>query len=126
MTQGKTGTCLLYEWTRELRAAIDEVLRLPRPVRGLHLFCTRRGQPYTADGFRSIWQRAMEKAVAKNLERFTEHDLRAKVITDARNLGQDAQRIAGHKTSDDGPLCKGPTTGESHPAATENGKNILQ
>ncbi|MGH8654187.1 MAG: tyrosine-type recombinase/integrase [Gammaproteobacteria bacterium] len=99
VTQNKTGTRLLYGWARELRAAVDVVTRLPRPVRGMHLFCTRRGQPYTPTGFRSIWQRAMAKAVATGLERFTEHDLRAKVITDARELGQDAQRIAGHKSS---------------------------
>jgi len=54
---------------------------------------------FATDRFRSIWQRAMKKAIALGLERFTEHDLRAKVVTDARNLGQDAQRIAGHKTS---------------------------
>jgi len=96
-------------------------------VRGLHLFCTRRGQPYTADGFRSIWQRAMEKAVAKNLERFTEHDLRAKVITDARNLGQDAQRIAGHKTSAmTDRYVKVRQLEKVTPLQPKTGKNILQ
>ena len=99
VTQAKTGTRLLYEWTPELRVAIDQTMRLPRSIRGLYLFCTERGQRYTANGFRSIWQRVMKKAVALGLERFTEHDLRAKVVTDARSLGQDAQRIAGHKTS---------------------------
>ncbi len=127
VTQGKTGTRLLYEWTRELRAAIDEVLRLPRPVRGLNLFCTRRGQPYTADGFRSIWQRAMEKAVATGHERFTEHDLRAKVITDARNLGQDAQRLAGHKTSAmTDRYVKVRQLERVTPLRPKTGKNILQ
>lgn len=99
VTQSKTGYKLLYEWTPELRAAVDQAIRLPRSVRGLHLFCTQRGQPYTGNGFRAIWQRAMRKAVRVGLERFTEHDLRAKVITDAKSLGQDAQRIAGHKSS---------------------------
>lgn len=99
VTQAKTGKKLVYEWTPELRAAVDQALRLPRTVRGLYLFCTQLGQPYTAFGFRSMWQRAMKKAVALGVERFTEHDIRAKVVTDARALGQDAQRIAGHKTS---------------------------
>jgi len=99
VTQRKTGYRLLFEWTPELRAAINATLKLPRPVRGMHLFCTRRGQPYTADGFRSIWHRAMAKALSIGVERFTEHELRAKVVTDARDLGLDAQRIAGHKSS---------------------------
>ncbi len=99
VTQNKTESRLLFEWTPELGAAVEAARSLPRLVSGLSLFCTRRGQPYTPDGFRSIWQRAMAKVVKAGLERFTEHDLRAKVITDARDLGQDAQRLAGHKTS---------------------------
>ena len=30
VTQAKTGTRLLYEWTPELRVAIDQTMRLPR------------------------------------------------------------------------------------------------
>ena len=127
VTQSKTGTRLLYAWTMELRAAVDEVMRLPRPIRGMHLFCTRRGQPYTPTGFRSIWQRAMVKAVAGGVERFTEHDLRAKVITDARALGQDAQRIAGHKTSAmTDRYVKVRAVERVEPLRPKTGKNILQ
>ena len=31
-------------------------------------------------------------------ERFTAHDIRAKTLTDAAGLGQDAQKLAGHKS----------------------------
>ena len=53
----------------------------------MYLFCTRRGGKYTSDGFRAIWQRAMGRYVAAapegdTRERFTEHDLRAKVASD--------------------------------------------
>ena len=71
-----------------------------RPLRSLFLFCTRKGQPYSISGFDSIWQRAMRRALAKGLlkERFTEHDIRAKTLTDADEQGQDAQKLAGHKS----------------------------
>lgn len=61
---------------------------------------TRKGQPYTASGFDSIWQRAMQRALGAGVlkERFTEHDIRAKTLTDAAGLGQDAQKLAGHKS----------------------------
>ena len=51
-------------------------------------------------GLDSIWQRAMRRALDKGLlkERFTEHDIRAKTLTDADEQGQDAQRLAGHKS----------------------------
>ncbi len=127
VTQNKTESRLLFEWSPELRAAIDVAKGLPRSVRGLHLFCTRRGQPYTPAGFRSIWQRAMAKAVKARLERFTEHDLRAKVITDARDLGQDAQRIAGHKTSAmTDRYVKARKVERVKPLQAKTGKNILQ
>ena len=57
---------------------------LPGVVRGLYLFCTRKGRPYTPDGFRSIWQRRMRSAIDTGVlqERFREHDLRAKAASD--------------------------------------------
>jgi integrase len=41
-------------------------------------------------------RRALDKGLLK--ERFTEHDIRAKTLTDADERGQDAQRLAGHKS----------------------------
>ena len=99
ITQGKTGQRLIYEWNSDLRSTVESIKGLRRPVRSLHLFTTQDGQPFTQKGFNSAWQRAMGKAVQMGLARFTEHDLRAKVVTDARNEGLDAQRLAGHKNS---------------------------
>ena len=58
--------------------------RYPRgeQLRSVYLFATREGQRHTGDGFRSIWNRAMRKYIAAGGERFTEHDLRAKVASD--------------------------------------------
>lgn len=68
-------------------------------------FHTNRGQPYikenaTADGFDSIWQRFMKKALEKTAlkERFTEHDLRAKVASDTES--EHARQLLGHATQE--------------------------
>lgn len=99
----KDGKQMIYEWTPELSAIVDAIKALPRPIRGLTLFCTRRGQPYTGEGFRSIWQRRMRKATKPNAdgvtliaERFTEHDLRALAGTEAKKQGIDPQDLLGH------------------------------
>ena len=85
VTIGKTGKKVVFEWSPDLRAAILAVRRVQRPIRGMYLFCNRRGQPYTGSGFRSIWQRRMKSALEKGVlrERFREHDLRAKSASDA-------------------------------------------
>lgn len=65
---------------------------------GSHLFQTRLGGPYTGDGFRSIWGRAMAKYVKSGGQRFTEHDLRAKVASDAEGVERAADTL-GHQSS---------------------------
>ena len=77
-----------------IKEAIDAILALPgRPDITAHLFCTTRGEdkgkPYIkpdgdTSGFDSIWKRRMAKALKETQlsERFTEHDLRAKVSSD--------------------------------------------
>lgn len=81
---GKSGKKYIMEWSDDLHAAVDAIGRLKRPVRGLYLFCTRAGQPYTSDGFRSIWQRKMRSALEAEIlkERFRDHDIRAKAASD--------------------------------------------
>jgi integrase len=86
VTVGKTGKRVIIEWSEALRDAVTTARQLPRPVRGFYLFCNRKGQPYTGNGFRSIWQRRMKSALEKGIlkERFREHDLRAKAASDAK------------------------------------------
>lgn len=94
--QGKTGKRQLFPWTPDLRRVVDRAKALPRPIRGLHLFCTRRGQPYTVTGFNAMWNRVQVKWAASGAQRFTFHDIRAKALTDAKRQGLDAQKLAGH------------------------------
>ena len=56
VTQSKTGGRLVYLWDAEPKSVVDRIKSMPRPIRGLHLFCTLTGQSYTACGFDSIWQ----------------------------------------------------------------------
>lgn len=92
---------------------IEEVLAKITSAKGRpditpYLFCTvrgkDRGKPYikedgTTNGFDSIWQRAMKKALAETSlqESFTEHDLRAKVASDAET-DEEAQRQMDHSS----------------------------
>lgn len=100
ITQAKTGAKLLIRWSPGLRACIESLKNLPRPIRGLYVICNRRGQPYTDSGFKAMWGRAMDKAVQEGLiqERFHFHDIRAAAITAADEAKMDAQGLAGHKS----------------------------
>lgn len=99
----KTGKKTIYSWSDEKKEAISESLSI-RPTISDYVFCTRDGNSYSegskASGFTSIWQRYMKKALlTTNLkERFTEHDLRAKVAIDSENIEQ-ARRRLGHSSS---------------------------
>lgn len=95
----KSGRTMVYSG-EGLSEAINQAfsLRKGRALRSLNIFSTRNGQPYTSDGFRSIWQRAMEKNIAKGNERFTDHDLRAKVASDSESLAAAQDRL-GHQSS---------------------------
>lgn len=72
-----------------LRAAVETVLELPHPRTG-PLFRNRAGDRYTDSGFRSIWQFAM---AGYSGERFTEHDIRAKVASDADDVSTAQARL---------------------------------
>ena len=103
-TAGSTGKSMIIEWSNELKSAIEEIRRLSKKVSSIWLFHTRQGQPYikengTANGFDSIWQRFMAKAldITKLKNRFTEHDLRAKVASDIKL--EHAQLLLGHTSS---------------------------
>ena len=102
------------EWVidDDLRAALDACLDLhktptrkdgkpgrPR-VAGQHLFCTRKGQPYTPDGFASIWQRWMRKALKETRldQRSSERSIRTFVGSHSES-DQDAADRLGHSST---------------------------
>lgn len=104
-TEKSTGKKLIIEWTDKLREAINEAIAIRRKVGSIWLFHTNQGQPYikangTANGFDSIWQRFVDKALRETClqERFTEHDLRAKVASDVEY--EHARQLLGHASSD--------------------------
>ena len=101
VTTRKTGRPIIYEWSDELRRAVDLARGARRKVYGLFLFATRDGQPYirpdgSANGWDSLWQRFIRRVLDKTevQERFTEHDLRAKCASDAESLERACELLA--------------------------------
>ncbi len=81
-----------------LRELLDEILALPRKVGSMWLFCTRKGQPYTVEGWQALWQRRMVAFVAGGGVRFSEHSVRATAGTEMEEPhgAEAAQRLLGH------------------------------
>jgi integrase len=104
-TKGSTGKKTIYLWTPELREAIDLALKA-RPKTSEYLFCNREGAGYIdealgrASGWKSMWQRFMARVVTETrvTDLFTEHDLRAKVASDATSL-EHARSLLAHADS---------------------------
>ena len=102
-TKKTSGKRLIIEWDKdgELRAVIDEILRVPpRRIGDAPLFITRDGNSYInangqARAFDNLWQRFMDKVEAAGVSRFQERDLRAKVASDSDSLVEASERL-GH------------------------------
>jgi integrase len=100
-----SGKSTIYRWTPALRAAVD-LARQARPKKSTFLFCTREGKCYVNEengqqyAWKSLWQRFMKRVLAetKVTQPFTEHDLRAKVGSDASSL-EHAQALLQHADS---------------------------
>lgn len=95
----KTGKRMVISWSDELREIVERAKAIEPQVRR-HLVCTRSGKPYSGNGFNSVWQRVMAKALERGLvERFTFHDLRGKSASDdeleaaSKRLGHADPRI---------------------------------
>ncbi|GAB2798847.1 tyrosine-type recombinase/integrase [Halomonas shantousis] len=95
----KAGKLAIIPWDDELRRLVMEIKadNLARGRQGPTLFCTREGRGYDKDRFHSRWQYGMRKAMKEGgVQRFTEHDLRAKHATDAEKQGLDVQANLQH------------------------------
>lgn len=87
VTANKTHKKQIIKWSDELKGAIDGARQLKKPVSSFYLFSTRDGHPYSTDGFKSIWQRFINKAFSKRkaiVEKFMFKDLRSKAATDLK------------------------------------------
>lgn len=99
-TRRSTGKRVIYEWTDMLRKVVEEAKSV-RPALSPFLFCELDGSCFVhedgeAPNWNNIWQRFITRALEKGplKERFTEHDLRAKVGSDAESLERAAQLLA--------------------------------
>lgn len=93
--RGKTGQKVTVELTESLEAIIKATKhRRDGEPRSIWLFPNRRGQQYTADGFKSNWQAFKRR---QGID-WRWKDLRAKALTDVqRERGRDAaQALAAH------------------------------
>lgn len=101
LVQRKTGHRMKLRRTKHLAAVLQRtqttcrslLLKAHKDVKPSTIIFNRRGKPYTYDGFSTLWQRAR---VASGVSDARIHDVRAKALTDAEELGLDAQRLAGH------------------------------
>lgn len=106
-TQRSSGKRLIFGRDADLEAAVEACLALQvnapgsRPrVAGQYFFCTRKGQPYTPDGFASIWQRWMKRALHETRleQKFTERSIRTYVGSWSES-DQDAADRLGHSST---------------------------
>lgn len=102
-TKNSSAKKTIYQWTPELQEVIA-LVRKAKPVHGSpYLFCNIRGEGYINEatsrpsGWKSMWQRFMDRIISEtNVKiRFTEHDLRAKVASDAESLDH-ARALLAH------------------------------
>ncbi len=96
-TKKTSGKTLLFEWTPVLRQVVTRALKL-KPQFRQNIVCNRKGKQYTKNGFDSVWQRLMDKAVGDGMERFQFRDLRRKSASDEVDEAI-AQRRLGHTSS---------------------------
>lgn len=94
----KTGTKARIELTEAISATLEKHRALPGRAKGITFVRNRKGQPYSVDGFESMWQRTIIKAAKEGIieQRFTFHDIRAKHATDKDEQGLNAQIALGH------------------------------
>lgn len=93
--QIKTGKLQLFSRTPALENVINAAKKIPRPVRGIYLLCTTKGQKYSTSTLRDWWLEAVEASGVKDVHF---HDIRGKSATDAKRDGQDYQALLGHST----------------------------
>lgn len=93
--QGKTGKRMLFVASPAIDDVVARAKALPRPIRGMHLICNRRGQPYRYGTFNAHWLDAVRQV---GIEGVHFHDIRGKAATDAKAMGLDYQALLGHTT----------------------------
>ncbi len=93
--QGKTGKRQLFTWTSGLHKVVANAKRARKTRNLIYLFTNTHGQQITDTGFNSAWRRIRNRA---GIDDVTFHDIRAKSLTDAKEIGglDYAQALGGH------------------------------
>lgn len=91
--QGKTKKLQLFKRNSALDLVLGNAKAIRRPVRGLFLLCTMRGQQYDYQQINLWWVSAREEAGVEDVHF---HDIRGKAATDAKRAGMDYQGLLGH------------------------------
>lgn len=102
LEQSKTKARVTIKVSDDLKKILDakRAALFGKEIAALTILTTLHGKPWTSDGFRTSWGKALEKA---GIEGLTFHDLRGTFITNARRAGASIEDIAsasGHKISD--------------------------
>lgn len=102
LEQSKTKSKVTVKVADDLKVILDakRTALFGKEIAALTILTTLHGKPWTSDGFRTSWGKAMDKTDIKGL---TFHDLRGTFITNARRAGASIEDIAsasGHKISD--------------------------
>ena len=97
-TEDSTAVELEFAWTPALSAVVKYALSLSPQVRQT-IVCNRKGQPYTKNGFDSIWNRLMKKAVDQGMERWQFRDLRKKSSSEEESDAIASQKL-GHASEE--------------------------
>lgn len=93
-TQQKTKAKLVVRSTPDLKALLERIKALPRPVRGMTLFCTQKGgKKVIYESVKAAFKKSCSDAGVADA---TLHDLRAKSLTDTDKQGNNAQKLGGH------------------------------
>lgn len=97
--QSKTGKRIAITVNKDLEEVLDACWQLPGGggQGSAHILPTRFGRPYSSEGFRAMWQRAMRRWMRKGNENFHFHDIRALAATKCETP-EIAMRLLGHTT----------------------------
>lgn len=102
LKQSKTKRNVTVKVAKDLKVVLDRKRAelVGREIAALTILTTAKGAPWTSDGFRTSWGKAVSKA---DITGVTFHDLRGTFITEARRAGASIEDIAeasGHAISD--------------------------
>jgi integrase len=91
MRQVKTKQRMAFAMSPELASVLDEARS--RPILGLFVIASDKGQPISQDTLGYAWRKARKAAAVQDAQF---RDIRSKGATDAEAGGQDYQKLLGH------------------------------